>query len=86
VAKIIELQIERAKRLADPSTSPIKRPCGEMVDTTDLKSVPLGECRFESGQGHHSIEDARDARELWKSTVRFEPGADWLGFLADWTG
>ena len=25
----------------------------ELVDTKDLKSLPFGECRFESGRGHH---------------------------------
>ena len=25
----------------------------ELVDTKDLKSLPLAECRFESGRGHH---------------------------------
>ena len=27
----------------------------ELVDTKDLKSLPLAECRFESGRGHHNV-------------------------------
>jgi hypothetical protein len=30
-------------------------PLGGMVDTTDLKSVDLRSCQFESGSGHHSF-------------------------------
>ncbi len=29
-----------------------KSPRGEMVDTKDLKSLPVRECQFESGRGH----------------------------------
>ena len=25
----------------------------KLVDTKDLKSLPLAECQFESGRGHH---------------------------------
>ena len=28
-------------------------PRGEMVDTKDLKSLPIMECQLESGQGYH---------------------------------
>ena len=26
----------------------------KLVDTKDLKSLPLAECQFESGRGHHN--------------------------------
>jgi hypothetical protein len=26
----------------------------KLVDTKDLKSLPLAECQFESGRGHHT--------------------------------
>ena len=32
-----------------------KSPRGEMVDTKDLKSLPVRECQFESGRGHQKI-------------------------------
>ena len=28
----------------------------KLVDTKDLKSLPLAECQFESGRGHHRNE------------------------------
>ena len=31
----------------------------ELVDTKDLKSLPFGECRFESGRGHHYMSKFR---------------------------
>ena len=32
----------------------------ELVDTKDLKSLPFGECRFESGRGHQKkMEDLK---------------------------
>ena len=27
----------------------------KLVDTKDLKSLPLAECQFESGRGHHKL-------------------------------
>jgi hypothetical protein len=27
----------------------------KLVDTKDLKSLPLAECQFESGRGHHLL-------------------------------
>ena len=27
----------------------------KLVDTKDLKSLPLAECQFESGRGHHIV-------------------------------
>ena len=27
----------------------------KLVDTKDLKSLPLAECQFESGRGHHYL-------------------------------
>ena len=29
----------------------------KLVDTKDLKSLPLWECQFESGRGHQKIDD-----------------------------
>jgi hypothetical protein len=28
-----------------------------LVDTKDLKSLPLAECQFESGRGHHNYQN-----------------------------
>jgi hypothetical protein len=28
----------------------------KLVDTKDLKSLPIRECQFESGRGHHEYE------------------------------
>ena len=28
----------------------------KLVDTKDLKSLPLAECQFESGRGHHKYD------------------------------
>ena len=56
-----------------------------MVDTTDLKSVPVRECEFESRQGHHySMEAARDALEMWDLFVSREKGASRQAFLQEW--
>ncbi len=29
----------------------------KLVDTKDLKSLPLAECQFESGRGHHKLKN-----------------------------
>ena len=31
----------------------------KLVDTKDLKSLPLAECQFESGRGHHYLYDKK---------------------------
>ena len=55
-------------------------PRGEMVDTKDLKSLPIRECRFESGRGHQKFNSTFGqvsdriiyTRELYNSSNNFE--------------
>ena len=55
----------------------------KLVDTKDLKSLPLWECQFESGRGHHKINAKKRLLLVFKDKKKITKNQDfWLDKLS----